>query len=74
MTREERDELATVLFLRMLSGRSVWVNSAAKQMVGIQMIGLDDGGEVIAWDHDGNDRLCEEYLLTSPRGAVKPVA
>lgn len=66
MTREERDEMATILFGRMLSKRPVWVNSQVGQMVWIQMIGLDEHGECIAFDDDGNDHLCEDYLLTPP--------
>jgi hypothetical protein len=67
MIRRKRDEHAHVLFLRMLSRDPVWVDSPAGQMTWIQMIGLEDNGEVIAYDSEGNDRLVEEYLLTDPR-------
>lgn len=33
-------------------------------MVWIDCIGLDDNGECIAYDHDGNDHRCDDYLLT----------
>lgn len=70
-TRLDRDELALVLFSRMLSRRPVWVDSPAGQMTWISMIGLDDNGECIAYDPDGNDRRCEDYLLTPPKRPLR---
>ena len=64
--REHRDELASILFQRMISRRPVWVDSEKGQRVWIQMVGIDDEGECIAYDHEGNDRRAEEYLLASP--------
>lgn len=66
MDRTRRDEHALVLFSRMLSRQPVWVASPAKQMAWIQSVGLDDQGEVIAWDHDGHHRRAEDYLLDGP--------
>lgn len=66
MTRVERDEHAHALFRRMLSREPVWVDSPAGQMTWVQMVGLEDSGEVVAYDHQGNDRLAEEYLLKNP--------
>lgn len=68
-TREERqvrDERALILFERMRTSRPVWVDSAMGQMTWIQMVGLDDDGELIAYDRDGQDRRAEEYLLENP--------
>lgn len=65
--RSERDELAMILFSRMLSRRPVWVDSPVGQMTWIQMVGLDTDGEIIAYDHEGQDRRCEDYLLTNPK-------
>lgn len=65
-TRAERDELALILFNRMLSRCPVWVDSPMGQRVWIQSIGLTDDGEAVAFDHDGNDRLCNQYLLSNP--------
>jgi hypothetical protein len=66
MDRWERDERAIVLFARMLNRQPVWVNSNAGQMTWVQMVGLDDDGEVIVYDHEGNDRRAEDYLLDNP--------
>lgn len=68
MDRWERDERAQALFSRMLSRRPVWVDSEAGQQVYIRMVALDDAGEVIAYDDDGNDHRAEEYLL-DPRAS-----
>lgn len=66
MLRWERDERALVLFSRMLNRLPVWVDSPAGQMTWIQGVHLDDDGEVIAYDHEGNDRRAEDYLLNNP--------
>lgn len=66
VSRKDRDELALVLYSRMLTRRPVWVDSPAGQMVWVQMIALDESGEVVVVDHHGDDRRCEAYLLTSP--------
>lgn len=70
MDRWERDERALVLFGRMLNRQPVWVDSTAGQMVWVQSVALDDDGEMIAFDHDGNDRRVEEYLLNNPARAA----
>jgi hypothetical protein len=66
MNRQDRDEMALVLYSRMISRRPVWVDSPMGQMRWVQMIGLDDDGEVLVYDSDGQDRSPESYLLTSP--------
>lgn len=66
MNREDRDELALVLFERMRTRRPVWVDSIMGQRCFVQAIELNDDGELVAYDQDGNDRLCSEYLLTNP--------
>ena len=64
---ERRDDMAVLLFRRMLDRRPVWVNSPMGQRVWIQSVGLDgDTGECVAFDHNGNDRFCDEYLLDNP--------
>lgn len=67
--RADRDEHALVLFSRMLTARPVWVDSPANQMTHVQLIGLDDDGEVVVYDKEGNDRPAEAYLLR-PRWVV----
>jgi hypothetical protein len=66
ISRSDRDELSLVLFSRLLSRRPVWVDSPVGQITWVSMIALDDDGEVIVYDKDGNDRRCEDYLLSSP--------
>ena len=73
-SRQERDERGLILFGRMLSRHPVWVDSPAGQMTWIQMVGLDDRGEMIAYDVDGNDRLCEDYLLADPKRSGGTIA
>jgi len=61
------DELATVLCQRMLTGTPVWVDSEAGQRVTITAVGREEYSySPIAYDHEGNDRLVTEYLLTNP--------
>ena len=61
-------QLAMVLFRRMYRGQPVWVDSEAGQKVTLTMIGWEDG-RMVAYDHEGNDRLIREYLLADPRRA-----
>ena len=70
----DRDELALILYSRMLSRRPVWVDSPMGQMRWVSMIGVDDAGEVVVYDSDGQDRSPKSYLLTSPAAGVVSVA
>lgn len=67
VARQDRDELSLVLFSRMLSRRPVWVDFPVGQITWVSMIALDDDGEVVVYDSDGQDRRCEDYLLSSPQ-------